>query len=233
MHGHAGPLAEYGITSMMITSIGITLILSVLAIIAGRNLEMIPSTRLQTLMEIIIEKLSDFYKELMGEYAGRKYFPLVATLFIYILFCNYSGLLPMSGHLPGLAAPTSSINYPAGLAIVVFFATQIVGVRESHGLGFYKHLFQPVAFLFPIMLLEEFVRPLSLTLRLYGNIFGEESVAASFFELVPLGVPVIMQGLSVLMGAIQAFVFSLLTGIYIAGAAEHAAEGHEKLADSH
>ncbi|MFV0517312.1 MAG: F0F1 ATP synthase subunit A [Aminipila sp.] len=222
-------LNAMGITSQMITSTVITLILCVLAIVAGRNLSMIPSSKLQTALEIGIEKLSDFFQDVMGEYAGRKYFPLVATLFIYILVCNYTGLLPMSGHLPGLAAPTSSINYPAGLAIIVFVAVQYIGVKETHGIKYYKHLFQPVALLFPLMLLEEFVRPLSLTLRLYGNIFGEEAVANSFFQLIPIGVPVVMQALSVLMGAIQALVFSLLAGIYIAEAAEHGAEEHEKL----
>lgn len=226
-------LNSMGITNPMITSTVITLILCIIAIIGGRHLEMIPSSKLQLLLEVGVEKLRDFFQDVMGEYAGRKYLPIVATLFIYILLCNYSGLLPMSGHLPGLAAPTSSINFPAGLAIVVFFAVQIIGVRETHGLKFFKHLLQPVAFLFPLMLLEEFVRPLSLTLRLYGNIFGEEAVASSFFELVPLGVPVIMQALSVLMGAIQALVFALLTGVYISEAAEHGAEEYERLKADH
>lgn len=226
-------LNSMGITNPMITSTVITLILCAVAIIGGRKLEMVPSSKLQILLEIGIEKLRDFFQDVMGEYAGRKYLPIVATLFIYILLSNYSGLLPMSGHAPGLAAPTSSINFPMGMAIVVFFAVQIIGVRETHGLKFFKHLLEPVAFLFPIMLLEEFVRPLSLTLRLYGNIFGEEAVAHSFFELVPLGVPVIMQALSVLMGAIQALVFSLLAGIYISEAAEHGAEEYERLKTEH
>ncbi len=224
-----GILNSLGVTSHMITSAGITLILCILAILAGRHLEMVPSTKLQTVMEILVEKLNNFYKDVMGEYAGGKYFPIVCTLFLYILLCNYSGLLPMSGHIPGLAAPTSSINYPAGLAIVVFFAVQTIGIRETHGLKYFKHLLQPVAFLFPLMILEEFVRPLSLTLRLYGNIFGEEAVSSSFFHLVPLGIPVIMQALSVLMGAIQALVFSLLAGVYISEAAEHGAEEFERL----
>lgn len=221
-------LNSMGVTSPMITSSVITLLLCLLAILAGRHMEMIPSG-IQNVMEIVIGKLSEFFQDVMGEYAGRKYFPLVATLFIYVLICNYSGLLPLSGHLPGLAAPTSVINFPAALAIIVFVTTQIIGVRETHGIKYYKHLFKPVFFLFPLMLLEEFVRPLSLTLRLYGNIFGEEAVAHSFFQLVPLGVPVIMQMLSVLMGAIQALVFSLLAGIYFAEAAEHGAEEYERL----
>lgn len=212
-------LSSIGITSGMVTSTVITIILSVIAIVAGRRLEMIP-TGGQAAVEIAVEKLRDFFVDLMGEYSGRKYFPLMATLFIYILVCNYSGLLPLSGHLPGLAAPTSSANFPLGLAIVTFCATQYVGVKEHHGLRYFKHFFKPVAFIFPLMIIEEFVRPFSLTFRLYGNVFGEEAVTEQLFEMAPLGVPVVMQLLSVLMGLIQALVFSLLAGIYIAEAAE-------------
>ena len=87
---------------------------------------------------------------------------------------------------------------------------------------FFKHLFRPFAFLFPIMLIEQFVRPLSLTLRLYGNVFGEEKVIESFFEMVPLGLPIPLQALSILMGFVQAMVFSLLAAIYIGEAVEEA-----------
>lgn len=216
-------LYEIGITDHMITSTAITLFISIVVIIAGRHMQMIPSG-LQNIMEIVVEKLQNFYISVMGEYAGRKYFPLVATLFIYILISNYSGLLPLAGHFPGLAAPTSSINFPLGMALVVFVATIWVGLVENRGPKYFKFLFRPVAFLFPIMVVEQLVHPLSLTLRLYGNIYGEEAVVAEFFNLIPLGVPVIMQALSVLMGLIQALVFSLLTGIYISEAA-HPVDG--------
>jgi F-type H+-transporting ATPase subunit a len=212
-------LYDIGITNQMITSTVITLFICTVVIIAGRHMQMIP-TGLQNIMEIVVEKLQNFYISVMGEYAGRKYFPLVATLFIYILVCNYSGLLPLAGHFPGLAAPTSSINFPLGMALVVFVATISIGLIENRGPKYFKSLFRPVPFLFPIMLLEQLVHPVSLTLRLYGNIYGEEAVVASFFELVPLGIPIIMQALSVLMGLIQALVFSLLAGIYISEAAE-------------
>ena len=215
-------LHSIGISNAMITSTVIMLILCAVAVI-GRRIESVPSSKLQNALEAGIEKLYRFFEDIMGEYACRRYFPVVATLFIYILVCNYSGLLPMAGHFPGLAAPTSSINFPMGLAVVVFFATQIVGIRESHGPRFFKHLFQPFAFLFPIMLVEQFVRPLSLTLRLYGNVFGEEAVVSSFFDMVPLGLPLPLQALSMLMGFVQALVFSLLAAIYI-GEAAHTAE---------
>lgn len=151
----------------------------------------------------------------MGSKACRSYFPLVGTLFIYILFANYSGLLPGAGHISGIAAPTSSINCTMAMAIIVFVAMQVIGIREHHGLSYYKHLLRPFAFLLPLMILEDLVKPISLTLRLYGNVFGEETVTSSFFNLIPIGLPVIMQFLSVLMGLVQALVFSLLAAIYI------------------
>jgi F-type H+-transporting ATPase subunit a len=101
------------------------------------------------------------------------------------------------------------------MAIIVFVMMLVTGIREHKGIGYFKHYFKPFAFLFPLMLLEDLVKPVSLTLRLYGNVFGEHTVTQSFFELVPIGLPVIMQALGVLMGLIQALVFSLLAAIYI------------------
>ncbi|NMA14936.1 MAG: F0F1 ATP synthase subunit A, partial [Clostridia bacterium] len=88
--------------------------------------------------------------------------------------------------------------------------------------GYFKHFLQPVAFLLPLMIIEELVRPLSLSLRLYGNIFGEEMVTAQLFQMAPFLVPLVMQALSLLMGLVQAFVFTLLTAVYLGGAtADH------------
>lgn len=207
-------LNEIGISNGMITSMGITVLLCVISIIAGRNLKVVPSG-LQNAVEWAIGSLYNFFEDIMGKEGCRKYFPLVASLFIYIVCCNYSGLLPGSGHVSGLHAPTASINCTMALAVIVFVAMNAIGIREHHGLSYYKHWLQPFAFLLPLMLIEDFVKPVSLTLRLYGNVFGEETVTSEFFNLVPIGLPVIMQFLSVLMGLIQALVFSLLAAIYI------------------
>lgn len=207
-------LNSIGISNGMITSVVITIILCVLSIIAGKRLQTIPSG-LQNVAEWAIGSLYHFFEDIMGSKACRSYFPLVGTLFIYILFANYSGLLPGAGHISGIAAPTSSINCTMAMAIIVFVAMQVIGIREHHGLSYYKHLLRPFAFLLPLMILEDLVKPISLTLRLYGNVFGEETVTSSFFNLIPIGLPVIMQFLSVLMGLVQALVFSLLAAIYI------------------
>ncbi len=212
-------MQEIGMSNGMITSLFITIALIVLALVAGRNLQLVPSG-LQNVVEMAIEKLFNFFEDLMGSKLARMYFPLVGTLFIYILICNYSGLLPGSGEIPGLQAPTSSINCTAAMAVTVFIMTQVAGIREARGPKYYTHLLKPMAFLAPLMAIEMLVRPVSLTLRLYGNIFGEETVTHTFFEMVPIGLPVVMQALSVLMGLIQALVFSLLTAIYITEACE-------------
>ena len=113
-------LHSYGITDGMVTSTVITIILIVLALLAGRNMKMIPG-RFQSAFEIVVEKLYGFFEGIMGKKLARENFAFLGTFFIYILLSNYSGLLPASGHLPGVMAPTVSLNCTAALAIVVFF----------------------------------------------------------------------------------------------------------------
>lgn len=161
----------------------------------------------------------------MGKWMCRRYFPLVATLFIYILFCNYTGILPFAGDVYGYAAPTSDINFPCGLAVMVFFLMQAIGIREK-GLRSYKRFISPFIAMFPILLIDELIKPVSLTVRLYGNIYGDEAVVKEFFYMVPLGLPILFQALGVLMGLIQAMVFSMLTAIYIGEAVGHDEDAH-------
>lgn len=207
------------VTSEITTMWGIMVLIIVLSIFATRNLQRIPSG-LQNVMEFILEGILGFLSGIMGEKYAKKYFPLLASFFIVILVSNYSGILPGAGHTPGLKAPTSNLSVTAGLAIVVFLATQFIGVKER-GLAYFKHFIEPLPFMLPLNIIEQFVRPLSLSLRLYGNIFGEEMVVAGLFALVPLAVPVPMQLLGLLFGFIQAFVFTLLAAIYISEAAAH------------
>ena len=219
-------LHSMGITDAMITSTIITVIICVLAIIAGSNIQKIP-TGWRNAVEMAIEKLYNFFEDVMGPESCRKYFPIIGTLFIYILICNYSGLLPGAGEVTGFKSPTSSVNFPLAMALIVFCMMQVAGIRENHGLKYYKHWFKPVAFIFPLMIIEEVVRPISLTFRLYGNIYGDETIVEVFNGIFPVGLSVIMQFLAVLMGLIQALVFSLLSAMYITEAAE--ADENEQL----
>lgn len=222
-HGQA-LFSIYGleVSSVVTTMWGLIILLAVVSYFATRKLEKVPNSRLQNFMEFLLESILTQLSQVMGgEKMARRYLPLLASFFILILASNYSGLLPGAGTLPGLQAPTSTWSVTAGFALVVFFSTHYYGVKTK-GIGYFKHFIQPLPFLLPLNIIEEFVKPLSLSLRLYGNIYGEEMVVASLFALIPLFLPLPMMFLGILFGLIQAFVFTMLAALYIGtAAAEH------------
>jgi F-type H+-transporting ATPase subunit a len=147
------------------------------------------------------------------------YLPLLGTFFLFILMCNYSGLIPGAGHIDGFASPTADWNVTGALAIVVFFATHYYGIKAK-GIGYFRHFITPFAAFLPLNLLEEVARPLSLTLRLFGNVFAEETIIFFLLVMAPFLVPVPMMALSLMLGAIQALVFTILATSYIGAATE-------------
>lgn len=213
-------LYAIGMTDAMITSSVITILICVTAIIISRKISVQQPEGVQNMVEMGLEKLHGFFEGLMGKEMCRKYFPLVGTLFIYILICNYSGLLPFAGKAPGFQAPTSDMNFPAGLALLVIILVQIIGIREHRGMGTYKRMIQPFVFILPLMVMDELAKPISLTFRLYGNTYGDEMVVDVLRDLCPVLLPVVMQFLVVILALIQAVVFALLTAIYIGEAVE-------------
>jgi F-type H+-transporting ATPase subunit a len=154
----------------------------------------------------------------MGHH-GKAYFPLIATIAFFILTSNLIALIP------GFYPPTANLNTNAAMALTVFVMTHVIGLKE-HGLGYLKQFCGPVPWLAPLIIPIELVghlaRPLSLTLRLFGNMYGHEIVLMIFFTLVPFLVPLPMMVMGVMVAFIQAFVFMLLAMIYIAGALEEA-----------
>ena len=214
---HIGPL---GVNSYVTTMWGIMAILGILSFLATRNLERLPSSGLQNFIEMVVETLLNFFGGVVGQKNARQFLPFLGTMFLFILMSNYSGLLPGAGHVNGLAAPSSTWSVTAGLAICVFFTTQYFGFK-AHGAAYIKSFFQPVFIMLPLNIVEHLVRPLSLSLRLFGNIYGEEMTLAVLLSLVPYFVPIAMMGLSLLLGGIQAVVFTLLTSIYFMEAVHH------------
>lgn len=214
---HIGPVP---VSSYMITMFAITVIVGLFAYLATRNISKSPG-KLQTVAEMAVGSLRDFVFNILGPEKGKVYLPLLGTLFIFILISNYTGLLPFSGQLPGLAAPTSTLSVTAALALLVFVVTHASGFKY-HKISYLRHFVTPIAFLLPLNIMEELVRPLSLSVRLYGNVFGEEAVIGQLFAFAPLFVPVIMGLLSVLISLIQAMVFTMLAAIYIDGVTSHA-----------
>lgn len=200
------------------TAWGVILFLAIVSFLGTRNMEKVPRG-LQNILEMAVEGLYNFIGGIVGEKKAPKYFPFIATFFLFILISNYVGLLPFSGHEGPYIPPTSTISVTAALAIIVFFAIHVFGISEK-GLGYFKHFITPFVFMLPLNILEQLVRPLSLSMRLYGNIYGHELVVGTFMGLVPMLIPVVFNLLGVLTGAIQAIVFTLLTSSYI-GEAVH------------
>ena len=193
-------------------------LLALLSFLATRKLSVYPGTS-QNVMEVIIGGFDGLLNEIIG-HNGRKFFPLIATLGLFILASNLIGLVP------GFESPTANINTNAAMAIVVFLSTHVVGVKE-HGLKYYKQFMGPVWWLTPLMvpieLISHISRPLSLTFRLFGNIKGEDIVLLVVLFLVPYFVPIPVFILMIFTSLVQTLVFMLLAMMYIAGAME---EGH-------
>ncbi len=197
-------------------------ILIVFALVVRSSLKVVP-TGAQNVAETLVEFLLDLAETSIG-HMGRYFFPLIATLFLYILTCNFLGLIP------GVEAATSDINMTASLAIPVFLATHYYGIK-SHGFGYIKHFVGPMRSLpaLPLMILMFFIevighlaRPLTLSVRLFGNMIAKHKIIVILGIIAAPIVPSVILGLGVLVSLIQAYVFTLLTALYLAGAVEEA-----------
>jgi F-type H+-transporting ATPase subunit a len=196
----------------------VMLILIGLGMMASKRISLVP-TGAQNVLELVVSGLEDFMVEITGE-EGRAFFPYIATLFLYIMVCNLLGLLP------GFLSPTANINTPLSLALITFVYTHYLGVKY-HGPKYIKHFLGPIPALaplfFPIEIIGHFARVLSLTLRLFGNIMGEDLVLAILLFLAGTFLaPLPMMFLAVFTSVVQAFVFTLLSIMYFAGSMEHA-----------
>lgn len=209
-------ISEAGCDAIAYTWLIIAL-LFLLSVLATKALKAVPGG-LQNFMEVIIGGIENMVVETMGEH-GRPFFPLVATLALFILVSNLIGLIP------GFYPPTANINTTAACAVVVFVTTHVIGIKE-HGFKYLKHFMGPIIWLAPMMFFIEVIghisRVISLTLRLFGNMNGHELVLMIFFGLAPFLVPLPMMLMGVLVSFIQAFVFMLLAMIYIQGSLEEA-----------
>jgi F-type H+-transporting ATPase subunit a len=186
---------------------------------------------LRNAIEVVVEGLVGIAKQTMGE-EWRRYFPLAGTIFVFILVANLMNLVP------GVGGASSDINATAAFAIVAFLAYNAVGIHK-HGFWYINqfmgpsffevHLFgrhihvRPLAPLFlPLELLLHFARIVTLAVRLLANMFADHTVVSVWLGLVPLAVPALFMGLGLLVAVLQAFVFSLLTMVYIGQALEEA-----------
>ena len=201
------------VTGEVVTMWIILLILALLSLVVKANLKERPG-KLQNMVETGVEYLDNFFAGILGKQKSRKYFTFLASLFIFIIFSNYSGLIPGVGLTDYVKAPTASLSVTAALGITTFVFLQVSGMRHNIK-HYFKHFVSPIAFMLPLLILDEFIKPASLALRLYGNVFGEETVTEELYHILPIGAPVIMMILSLLFCALQAMVFTMLVSIYL------------------
>ena len=210
----------------------VSLILLVLFFLGSRSLrkkgdDIIPDRKFTLLnfMELLVEGCIKLIEDNMGK-VGLPFLYIMGSLIIFILFNNLSGLIP------GLAPATSNLNTTLALALTVFFLYQFYGFKV-HGFKYLKHFTGPFLWLAPLMLPIEIIghlaRPMSLSLRLFGNMMGDHLVLAIFFGLAPLIVPLPIMFLGIFVSVVQTLVFVLLTMAYFSGAIEHEGEEEEEV----
>jgi F-type H+-transporting ATPase subunit a len=213
-------LVPLGLTPEVADTIAYTwlimLLLVVVALLTRRAMTKVPG-KLQNFVEVVVGTMDNLITDIMGP-KGKPYFPLIATLALFILVSNLTGLLP------GFFPPTADINTTAACALIVFLATHVIGIKKQ-GFAYLKHFFGPIWWLAPIMLPIELIghlsRPMSLTLRLFGNMRGHELVLMVFFTLAGAYLaPLPMMAMGILVSFIQSFVFMLLTMLYLQGSLE-------------
>jgi len=211
----------------IVSTLIVMAIIIVLALLVRARLSVERPRGLQNALEYSFEFVNGFVADSLGNDRVPAIGPLAAALFLFILLANYIGLLT----IPNLHSPTSDVNTTVGFALMVAVLIQVLAWRAHHGLGGYVgRFFQPFAFLAPINLLEEITRPLTLALRLFGNIFAGEVLILVFAVLLEGVLPALplphlfALALGTFVGAVQAFLFAVLTVAYIGIATSE--EGH-------
>ncbi len=198
----------------------VALLLILLFGLASRKINSIPSKR-QSMLEMIIQAFESQLVNIIGE-QGKKFLPLVATIGLFIFFCNLIGLVP------GFMSPTSKLNVTVACALVVFLYYHWQGIKSQGVLKYLKHFLGPIPaiapLLLPIEIISHFSRVVSLSIRLFGNIFAEELLIVVIASIIPFFLPLPFMVVAVFTSFIQAFVFVLLTCVYLAGAVAHEEE---------
>jgi F-type H+-transporting ATPase subunit a len=227
----------------VVFSLFVALVLSLIAFLATRKKQWIPGP-FQNGVEYVVEMLYDFVVGILGPKYGPRYVPYLGTLFIYILAMNLFGLIPF------MDSPTSSLNVTVGLALCTFLYVQYTGIRELGALGYVDHMagsprsaisWCMVPIMLPVHLIGELAKPVSLSCRLFGNVFGEDMLLVAFTSLgvatlsfvhSPVGIPwqFPFLVLALLTSTIQALVFTVLSTIYLLLMLPHEDHGHEEAA---
>jgi F-type H+-transporting ATPase subunit a len=207
------PWADFVVMQLVVVAI-----LMVIALVLRSRLSVDSPGRLQHSFELFYEFVSGQAKDQVGHEAGR-YVAYFGTIFLFILFSNLIGIIPV------FQSPTKTASVTCGCAMATFLYYNLIGVQE-HGFKYILHFMGPkwwlAPLMFPIEITSHLARPLSLTVRLYANMFAGEQVTLVFLEMTKLLIPVIFMGLHVFVGVVQAYIFMVLTMAYVGGSVAHA-----------
>ena len=203
----AGPLA---VTRPVVTTWAIMLVLAVASWATTRRLGLTPG-RCQVVLEMLVTGIMSQIEEVIRSDA-RPLLPLLGTLFIFVLAANISGILP------GVQAPTAHIETPAALALIVFLAVHVFGVRARGFMAYLGSFARPKLIMLPLNVLSEITRTFSLMVRLFGNIMSGEFLIALVLTLAGLFLPIPLMALELLVGIVQAYIFTVLATVFIGAA---------------
>jgi len=211
---HIGPLA---ITRPVVTTWIIMAVLTLVCRFVTRRLSMLPDRR-QAVLEGIVTGIIGQIEDVIRK-DGRPFLPLVGTLFIFLVIANLCGVLP------GVEAPTGKIETPAALALIVFFSVHYFGVRARGLRGYLASFAEPKLIMLPLNILSEITRTFSLMVRLFGNIMSGEFIIGLVVALAGLFVPIPLMALEILVGLVQAYIFTVLATVFIGAAVGSVANG--------
>jgi F-type H+-transporting ATPase subunit a len=213
MHTEARPWANYVVMELLVAVVIVVLFAMLRPRLSAEN-----PGKLQHIFELIYNFLHQETDDQVGHH-GMLYLGFFGTLFIFILFMNLIGVIP------GFESPTMSPAVPLGCAAATFFYYNWIGLRANGVWNYMKHFAGPMPLLAPLMvpieLISHLARPLSLTIRLYANMYAGEQVTMAFMGLVPLFIPAAFMGLHIFVSLLQAYIFMLMTMMYVAGATAH------------
>jgi F-type H+-transporting ATPase subunit a len=217
------PVSEHIFSAWVVMAV-----LVLLSIWATRNMQLVPRGS-QNLFEWVVELLLGIIDQTAGP-KGRRFAPLVMTAFLFILAANWIGTTPFFGNVKGFKSPNSNMNITASMAIIVFVLVQYYAIQTLGIGGYFKEFFVPN----PLHILSELARPVSLSLRLFGNIFAGGVLVHTMLALAPF-ITFVFLGLEVFVGAVQALIFTMLSLVFLSLAlAGHGHDAHEEsLATAH
>jgi len=231
-------LFDVSVSSTILTMWIVSVLVIVLLVVMTRGKAMLPG-KAQNAMEYVFEMIEGFGMSLGGP-AAKPFIPLFAGFFLYILFSNWSGLVPLVGKVEALRAPTSDVNITIGLALVAFFFFEYQGFKAL-GIGGYLSKFFPVKefrngvgagliamFVGLVELLLEFVKPVTLSMRLFGNIYGGEVALGVMTALTIAIIPMALIALELMLNLVQALIFSTLMLMFTLAAIESHGDEHEE-----